>query len=114
MIRRFLDALQRGTAEQGPPYPPRPNALSREVVRAERLRREARQAESATRQDTHPAREERTPRGQQPVAPPPRDAAAPLATSLKSRSNLRRAMLLKEILGPPAAMRWPRNGDPDG
>jgi hypothetical protein len=33
---------------------------------------------------------------------------------LKSRSNLRRAMLLKEILGPPAAMRWPRNGDPDG
>jgi hypothetical protein len=113
MIRRFLDVLQRGIAEQGPPYPLRPNALSREVVRAERLRREARQAEAAARQDTHPAREERTPRGQQPDTSPPRDVAL-LAASLKSRSNLRRAMLLKEILGPPAAMRWPRNGDPDG
>ncbi len=110
MIRRFLDALHRGMAEQVPPYPLRPNALSREVARAERLRREARQAEAAARQDTQPAREERAQRGQEPVTLP-QEAASPLAASLKSRSNLRRAMLLKEILGPPAALRWPRHGD---
>ncbi len=111
MIRRFLDALQRGMAEQGPPHPLRPNELSREVARAERLRREARQA-GAARHPAPPAPEEQPRRERQPPPLAPETRSAPLAASLKSRSELRRALLLKEILGPPAALRWPRDGDP--
>ena len=113
MIRRLLDLFQQGLAKQGTHHPLRPNELRRDAVRAERLRREARLAEAASRQRTPPAREGRTHRADQPVTSPPQGDAVPLATALRSRSELRRAILLKEILGPPAALRWPRNETPE-
>ena len=113
MIRRLLGLFQQGMAKQGPHNALRPNELRRDAVRAERLRREARLAEHAARQHTPPAREERTHRAHQPVTSPPPEDGVPLATALRSRSELRRAILLKEILGPPAALRWPRNETPE-
>lgn len=110
MIRRFLDALQREMADQFPERQFRPNELSREVVRAERLRREGRQAQAA-RPAVAPQAEEQGRRERPAPNPVAQSDAVPLARSLKSRSELRRAMLLKEILGPPAALRWPRDGD---
>jgi hypothetical protein len=110
MIRRLIDVLRRGPAEPSPPLPLRPNALSRDAARAERLRREARQAEAATRQLTA-AEENRIRRDTHPTSPThPRPDS--LAASLQSRSELRRALLLREILAPPAALRRPRDGNP--
>ena len=111
MIRRFFAALRRGTAEQGPPHPPRPNELTREMVRAERLRREMREPLRQTAPQPGTERAQRT-----PVRVPPAPAvpsAPPLTAALKSRSNVRQALLLKEILGPPAGLRWPRDRDPE-
>lgn len=112
MIRRFLDTLHRELADQMPERQFRPNELSREVARAERLRREARQAR-APRPAVPPQAEEQTRRERPAPTPTPQSDATSVTRSLKSRAELRRAMLLKEILGPPAALRWPRSGDLD-
>lgn len=112
MIRRMLDALHRQLADQAPPRQFRPNELSREMVRADRLMRDARPTETARRPVT-PMVNEQPKRDRQPANTAPRARAVPLAASLKSRSELRRALLLKEILGPPAAFRWPRDGNPN-
>jgi hypothetical protein len=113
MIRRLFNALRRETAEQPSSVPPRPNALSREVARAERLRREALRAEVTTHQRAIPPQGERTRRDRQPLPSARGMHATPLTASLRSRSELRRALLLNEILGPPAALRGPRIGASD-
>ena len=112
VIRRILNALRRGLADRNPPRQFRPNELSRETVRADRLRRDARQA-ATDRRPVAPAVDEQPRRERQPIETAPQARPAPLALSLKSRSEVRRAMLWKEILGPPAALRWPRDGDPE-
>jgi hypothetical protein len=111
MLRRFLDALHRDLADQVPQRQFRPNELSWEVARAERLRREARQSETVRRPDA-PKEDAPPRRDRQPADPIPRPHTAPLTASLRSRSELRRALLLKEILGPPAALRWPSDKNP--
>ncbi|MBA2597291.1 MAG: hypothetical protein H0V00_11785 [Chloroflexia bacterium] len=105
MIARLWNLVQRGRRDQ-PPRHLRPNELRRGVVRAERLRREA----LATRPVLD--RQQRSPEEQQPRRPP---VAPPQATTvtaerfrtaaLRSRSGLRQALLLKEILDPPVALR---------
>ena len=111
MIRRLFAALRRGTADPAPPHLSRPNELNREVTRAERMRRELREPLRQTTPQPGTERAQRT-----PVRVPPAPAvpsAPPLTAALKSRSHVRQALLLKEILGPPAALRWPRDRDPE-
>ena len=111
MVRRLLDAMLRG-ADEPPARPLRPNELRRDAVRAERLRREALRAEAATSQPRRPPEEWREQREPRDAPPPTRPAGEPrLVTALMSRSDLRQAWLLKEILGPPRAVRGP---DRDG
>ena len=110
MIRRFLDALNRQMATQMPDRQFRPNELSREAVRAERLRRETRQARAPQQAAPAPVEAQAGRARPAPNLAPQRDAAS-LASSLRSRSELRRALLLKEILGRPAALRRHRDDD---
>jgi hypothetical protein len=94
-----LRELLRRTRDDRPPPLLRPNQLRLDVVRAERLRREARQASQL------PSEEQRARRPPPAPTPPmarpqPRQHAA-----LGSRSRLRQALLLKEVLDPPLALR---------
>ena len=78
MMKRILDSLRRHAFEQLPEGHWRPNELNREVARAERLRREARQA-NAARAAQPAAGEERAPRPrEQASAAPPHVRAATL------------------------------------
>jgi hypothetical protein len=110
MIRRILDALRRGLIDQAPERQYRPNELRREVVRAGRIQQDARQADAATRASRRAPEEERAPRERRPASP---DAQATieraLISALTSRSGLRQAWVLKEVLGPPVALRGPRD-----
>ena len=113
MVRRLLDAILRGVDEP-PGRPLRPNELRRDTARAERLRLEALRAEAATSQPGRPPEERREQR--EPNDAPPRTRPAGerrLVTALMSRSGLRQAWLLKEILGPPRAVRGPYRDGPD-
>ncbi len=112
MIRRLLDVLRRRPEEQAPARQVRPNELRRDVVQAERRRREA--AQGAVRGSVlpSPGEEERAPRER--VAPLPEArprTERPLVRVLRSRSGLRAAWLATEVLGPPAALRGMRDDD---
>ena len=115
MIQRLLAALRGDPSAEPPRRQYRPNELRLDTVRAERLRREARPAEPAPRQPVRSLeeRQERGPR-ESLTAPPaqPRRTPKPIA-ALKTRSGLRQAWLLKEILGSPLALRAPSNDDHD-
>jgi hypothetical protein len=111
MIGRILDALQRRLVEQAPQRQYRPNELRREVVRAGRLHQEARQSDTAARTSRRAPEEERAPRARLPASPTaPATTDRALISALKSRSGLRQAWVLKEVLGPPVALRSPRDG----
>ena len=115
MMQRLRDALRRGRSSEPPHRQYRPNELRLDVVRAERLRREAGRTEPVV---SRPARsleelqvQERGPR--EPL-PTPAVQSRPVPSqiaALKTRSCLRQAWLLKEILGPPLALRDPSTGD---
>ena len=108
MIRRLWDALRRRRAGQAAGRPLRPNELRRDVVRAERLRQEARQTDAAARAARLAHHEERAARERTPAPLAERaPAERALRNHLMSRSSLRRAWLLKEVLGPPVALRRP-------
>jgi hypothetical protein len=110
MIRRILDALRRGLIEQAPERQFRPNELRRDVMRTGRVHQEARQADVAARASRRAPEEERAPRERMPASP---DAQATteraLISALKSRSGLRQAWVLKEVLDPPVSLRGPHD-----
>ncbi len=110
MIGRIVDVLRQRLAEQASERQYRPNELRREVVRTGRLHQEARQADAAARASRRAPEEERAPRERMPASP---DAQATteraLTSALKSRSGLRQAWVLKEVLGPPVALRGPHD-----
>jgi hypothetical protein len=112
MMQRLRDALRRGQSAEQPYRQYRPNELRLDVVRAERLRREARRVEPAA----GPAGRSLEELGERrPLAPLPAPAArsrpaTQRIAALQSRSGLRQAWLLKEILSPPLALR-DRYGD---
>lgn len=99
-MRRLRELLQR---EPAVPYS-RPNELRVESVRSERLRREAQGQQRTAR--FPPVSEEQMPRRE---APPPVAPQAPVRPALVlrplSRAELRRAIVLGEIIGPPLALR---------
>jgi hypothetical protein len=119
MVGRLLDTL-RGLSGGATEPAPRPNELRREEVRAARLRREALNAR------TSPGRPPRLPEDHLgPRAPGigtstststtvstsnaepsgSRPRSSPLGPALASRGALRRAWLVKEVLGPPRGFR---------
>jgi hypothetical protein len=104
MIRRILDTLLlRRSGEMPSMAQLRPNELRREVVQAERRRREAR----ATAVSSPGLSEEERPPRERVVAPPAaRDIERnSLLGALKTRAGMRQAWLMKEILDPPVGMR---------
>ena len=107
MIQRLRDALRRGRSTEQLHRQYRPNELRLDVVRAERLRRETRRAEPAVGPPARSLEELRERRPQEPLpAPATRSHPAPQPiAALKTRSGLRQAWLLKEILSPPLALR---------
>lgn len=107
-MQRVINFLRR---RQGSPAPPiRPNELRREVVQAERQRREARRTPAAA--PRVPFDEATAPRLRPPVAASqPVAAVNPVVRALQSRSGLRQAWLMTEILGPPVALRGARHED---
>jgi hypothetical protein len=118
MMQRLRGALRRERSGAPPERQYRPNELRLDLVRAERLRREARRAEPLSNQ---PARSLEELHLQEPgpqasaipsLATRPRPVARQLA-ALKTRSGLRQAWLLKEILSPPLALRHPPTGGND-
>jgi hypothetical protein len=113
MMQRLRDAL-RELSDQPPNRQFRPNELRRDVVRAERLRREARRTEPALTRPQLSAEEQRSRRAQPSpaLATPARESPSRLS-ALTTRSGLRQAWLLKEILSPPMALRDPSTGDND-
>jgi hypothetical protein len=107
MIQRLRDALRPAQSVEQPVRQYRPNELRLDVVRAERLRREARRVEPAAGPPGRSLEElgERRPQAPLP-APAARSRPAPhQIAALKTRSGLRQAWLLKEILSPPLALR---------
>ena len=110
MIGRIFDVLRRRLAEQAPERQYRPNELRGEVVRTGRVHQEARKADAAARASRRAPEEERAPRERVPASP---DASGTteraLVSALKSRSGLRQAWVLKEVLGPPVALRGPQD-----
>jgi hypothetical protein len=107
MIQRLRDALRQEPSGEPPNRQFRPNELRLDVVRAERLRREARRTEPAV---VPPRRSLEELRERRPLEPLPAPAARSHPASLqfaalKTRSGLRQAWLLKEILSPPLALR---------
>jgi hypothetical protein len=115
MMQRLLEALRQGRSAEPAQRQYRPNELRLDTVRAERLRREARRPEPAARQPARSLEElhvpVRAPREPRPAPiTQPRRARHQLA-ALKTRSGLRQAWLLKEILGPPLALRDSSHGD---
>jgi hypothetical protein len=107
MMQRLRDALRRSRSVDPSDRQFRPNELRLDVVRAERMRREVRRPEPAPRQLGRSLEELRERRPQEPLPAPAarsRPASRQIA-ALKTRSGLRQAWLLKEILGPPLALR---------
>ncbi len=115
MIRRVLQALGRRRGEPAE-RPPRPNELRRDVARAERLRREAlrTRATASPQRVLTEERQERQERREPAAARAGRPDGEPsLVAALRSRSGLRQAWLVTEILGPPRALRGPHASSPD-
>jgi hypothetical protein len=115
MMQLLRDALLRSRSAEPPQRQYRPNELRLDTVRAERLRREARRPEPAPRQPARSLEElqaqARGPRQPLPSPATQQPRAPSLIAALKTRSGLRQAWLLKEILGPPLALRGPSNDD---
>ena len=107
MIQRLRDSLLRGPSAEQPYRQYRPNELRLDVVRAERLRRDARRAEPVVGSSGRSLEELRERRPPEPLpAPAARTRPArQLFAALKTRSGVRQAWLLKEILSPPLALR---------
>lgn len=104
MIHRLLEMLRRQVGHQPPASQYRPNQLRPDSVRTQRLRREAVREEF----------QEHLPQRREPeIAQPPRSVQPPMVAALRSRAGLRRAMLLKEIIDRPVALRGPRADDRD-
>jgi hypothetical protein len=115
MMQRLRDALRRGRSSELPRHQYRPNELRLDMVRAERLRREVRRAGPPAIQPARSLEELQTRGSPKPLPAPtaqPRPAPSRIAV-LKTRSGLRQAWLLKEILGPPLALRDPSNDNHD-
>jgi hypothetical protein len=114
MMQCLRDTLRRRTSAEPPHRQYRPNELRLDVVRAERLRRDLQRAEPAVIQSGRSLEvlQERRPRESPLWAPAtqPHPALRQIA-ALKTRSGLRQAWLLKEILDPPLALRDPYNDD---
>lgn len=109
MIRRIVDALRRAQDELDPARQIRPNELRRDVVQAERRRREATPAARAGRFPPV-SEEERAPRKPPPALSEPQPVSQhALGAVLRSRSGLRAAWLAKEVLGPPPGLRGLRD-----
>ena len=107
MMQRLLDTLRHASSAEPPNRQYRPNELRLDVARAERLRRETRRTEPAP---GPPGRSLEELRERRPREPLPTPAARSLPArqqfaALKTRSGLRQAWLLKEILSPPMALR---------
>src|ERR671913_1123990 len=103
MMQRLRDALRRSRSVEPPHRQYRPNELRLDTVRADRLRRDALRAEPAASQPGRSPEELQVRRPRETPAaaaahmrPAPRQIA-----SLKTRSGLRQAWLLKEILDVP-------------
>jgi len=114
MMQRLRDALRRVDSTEPPNRMYRPNELRLDVVRAERLRRESRRAEQTVRQSGHSLEELQPRKPAESAATTPAVQTRPVATEiavLRTRSGLRKAWLLKEILGPPLALRGPYTDD---
>ena len=110
MMRRLRQALLRDFSSPTPQRTLRPNELRREVVREERLRREARQIDPLANRQGPSLEEQRARPPSSPVLPAVRArAASPHVSALRTQSGLRQAWLLKEILGPPLALRGPHH-----
>ena len=109
MMQRLRDALRRGRSTEHSQRQYRPNELRLDVVRAERLRREARRAEPPPGLPGRSLEELGERRPQKPLPPPVTRShrASRQVAALKTRSGLRQAWLLKEILDPPLALRNP-------
>jgi hypothetical protein len=106
MMQRLRDALQREYADQSLPRQFRPNELSRDVVRAERVRRESHRVEPAPTRPQLSAEEQRARRAESSMASAvPARRVPSHVSALKTRLGLRQAWLLKEILSPPMALR---------
>ncbi len=107
MMQRLRAALRQGRSAEPPNRQYRPNELRLDVVRAERLRRDSRRTEPAVGPPGRSLEELRERRPQEPLpAPAVRShPASQQIAALKTRSGLRQAWLLKEILGPPLALR---------
>jgi len=105
MVGRVLDTLRNlSGGAAGPAL--RPNELRREEVRAERLRREALNPRTPPVRPGRTPEELREPRAPSTAAPPAsRATSGPLGAALASRGALRQAWLVKEVLGPPRALR---------
>jgi hypothetical protein len=112
MLRRLRDVLQREYTDQSLNRQFRPNELRRDVVRAERLRRESHRVEPAPARPQLSAEEQRARRAEPSMAlAVPAPQVPSHVSALKTRSGLRQAWLLKEILGPPLALRGPFGDD---
>jgi len=107
MMQRLRDALLQGRAADPPHRQFRPNELRLDTVRSERLRREARRTEPVVVPAGRSLEELRERRPQEPLpAPAARSRlASQQFAALRTRSGLRQAWLLKEILSPPLALR---------
>ena len=114
MMQRRRDALRRGRAAESPNRQYRPTELRLDVVRAERLRRDARRAEPVVGPPGRSPEEMRERRPPEPLPDPAaRSRPAPQQIrALKTRSGVRQAWLLKEILSPPLALRDRYDDDP--
>jgi hypothetical protein len=118
MMQRLRGALRRERSAAPPERQYRPNELRLDLVRAERLRREARRAEPISNQPARSLEELQGPEPgpQESPSPSPATRPHPVAThvaALKTRSGLRQAWLLTEILGPPLALRHSPTGGND-
>jgi hypothetical protein len=110
MMQRVIDFLRRRLGGQAPAPQIRPNELRRDVVQAERQRREARRPPAAAQRAAFD--EATAPRNRPAVSPvEPVATVKPVMRALQSRSGLRQAWLMTEILGPPAALRGSRRED---
>ena len=112
MMQRLRDALLQVGSTEPPNRTYRPNELRLETVRAERLRRESRGAEPAGSLPGRSSEELQQRRPAEPAATAPTVQSRPVAAEfavLRTRSGLRQAWLLKEILGSPLALRVPND-----
>jgi hypothetical protein len=110
MMERIREFLRRRGGRGNPPQL-RPNELRRDVVQAERRRREAGRARAAAPGAIYD--EATAPRQRPPVVPArPVAPAHLLLATLKTRDGLRQAWLMSEILGAPVSMRDRGPGEP--